>query len=360
VDPGFAKRPVRPDVNISKNFNLNQRNISNNAISNNVVSGRWNQFNNNQQQWNRAGLWNQPSYNGQPAQDWGRPWYGTHQDWHQGYMNYWGARPALWAGSGLASGWMAAPDAAAFDYSNPYYTEPASNTVVAQQFLNYLQPIPLPTADQADVAYPPALDTSSNYTDDTGVAQDMQEAAEAAPAPPPPPPQTDDPIVTEANSLFESARKAFRDGDYVAAQKLVEKAIAKLPSDATLHEYRALTLFAQERFPDAAGALYAVLAAGPGWSWETMISLYPNVEVYTQQLRALEEYARKDPTSGSAHFLLAYHYLVMGSKDNAVEQLEKVVKLEPRDKLSAELLKTLTGGGTGGGDASAPPKPDGG
>jgi hypothetical protein len=36
-----------------------------------------------------------------------------------------------------------------------------------------------------------------------------------------------------------------------------------LPSDATLHEFRGLTLFAQGNYKDAAATLYAVLAAGP-------------------------------------------------------------------------------------------------
>jgi hypothetical protein len=35
---------------------------------------------------------------------------------------------------------------------------------------------------------------------------------------------------------------------------LAEKAIKLLPSDATLHEFRALTLFAQKKYKDAAAA----------------------------------------------------------------------------------------------------------
>jgi predicted TPR repeat methyltransferase len=90
--------------------------------------------------------------------------------------------------------------------------------------------------------------------------------------------------------------------------------------------------------------LYAVLAAGPGWNWETMSSLYPNVDTYTKQLRALEAYAKDNPKAAYANFLLAYHYLVLGSKDAAVQQLKRVVELEPKDKLSAALVKALTSG----------------
>ena len=122
----------------------------------------------------------------------------------------------------------------------------------------------------------------------------------------------------------------------------IMKAIRLLPSDATLHEFRAMTLFAQGRYKDAAATLYAVLAAGPGWGWDTMRGLYPDEDTYTRQLRALEEYVRKDPKSGEAHFVLAYQYLVLGVKDEAVKQLREVVRLQPQDQLSAALLKALT------------------
>ncbi len=43
-----------------------------------------------------------------------------------------------------------------------------------------------------------------------------------------------------------------------------------MPNDAALHEFRALVLFALQRYDDAAAALYAVLTAGPGWDWATL------------------------------------------------------------------------------------------
>src|SRR5262249_58193136 len=125
-------------------------------------------------------------------------------------------------------------------------------------------------------------------------------------------------------------------------QNLVEKAIVLLPSDATLHEFRALTLFAQGRYKDAAATLYAVLAAGPGWDWKTMRGLYPDEDTYTRQLRALEEHVRKDPNSPEARFVLAYQYLVLGTKDEAVKQVKEGGRLQPKDKVWDALLNALT------------------
>ena len=102
-----------------------------------------------------------------------------------------------------------------------------------------------------------------------------------------------------------------------------------------VHEFRALTLFALKRYDEAAAVDYAVLSSGPGWNWSTLVGLYPDVDTYTNQLRALEAYVRSNPNSAPGQFLLGYHYLVQGHKENAGAQFEKVVQLQPQDQLSA-------------------------
>src|SRR5262249_43591290 len=141
-------------------------------------------------------------------------------------------------------------------YSNPYYEEPDSTTVVVQPVFDYSSMIPAPPPDQVIDAYPP-----QPTVDDDGSLPDV--TAEAPPAA-----STEDTAVTDANKQFDDARAAFKQGDYTKAQELADKAIALLPSDATLHEFRALALFAQTKYKEAAAGLYAVLAAGPGWNWE--------------------------------------------------------------------------------------------
>jgi tetratricopeptide (TPR) repeat protein len=145
----------------------------------------------------------------------------------------------------------------------------------------------------------------------------------------------------QAVRLFDQASAAFARGAYAEAQGLAEKAIQKLPGDATLHEFRALTLFARGKYQDSAAAIYAVLAVGPGWDWQTLKSLYPNTETYTKQLRALEQFQRNNPDKGYASLLLAYHYLTLESLDAATKQLQNAVKAEPKDQLSAQLLAAL-------------------
>ena len=84
-----------------------------------------------------------------------------------------------------------------------------------------------------------------------------------------------------------------------------------------------------------------VLAAGPGWDWQTLKAFYTDVATYTAQLRDLEQFQKSNPDKGYASLLLAYHYLTLESLDAAKKQLENAVRAEPKDQLSAQLLAAL-------------------
>src|SRR5262249_8610152 len=164
--------------------------------------------------------------------------------------------------------------------SNPYYEAPET-TVSAG--LDYSQAITMPTAQQVQ--------------------------------------RVDEAVPKKAVSKLDEARQAFQEGDYATAQALVEEAIARLPSDPTLHEFRALVLLARRRVREGASALYAVLSVGPGMDWNSMASLYPDSQTYTKQLRELEGFVKANPRAGYGHFLLSYHYLVLDEKEGAAEEL---------------------------------------
>ena len=154
-------------------------------------------------------------------------------------------------------------------------------------------------------------------------------------------PPAEQSVTNPAMALFDAGRAAFQQGDYMGALQQTNDALAKIPDDTTLHEFRALCLFALGRYDDAAATLYAVLSVGPGWDWTTLISLYPNVETYTTQLRALESYCDTHRDSVTGRFVLAYQYLTQGHNDAAVVILKQVVALKPSDTLSSKLLRQL-------------------
>ena len=130
-------------------------------------------------------------------------------------------------------------------------------------------------------------------------------------------------VAGQATSAFDQAREAFKSGDYPQALQLDQQALAQSPNDATMHEFLGLTYFAQGKYDQAASPLYAVLSVRPGWDWTTLSGMYPDVETYTGQLRALEAYVKANPDSATARFVLAYQYLAEGHDPEAIAQLKK-------------------------------------
>jgi tetratricopeptide (TPR) repeat protein len=244
---------------------------------------------------------------------WRNPYWNYHNGWVHGYWaghyaNRWAGGPWGWYGGwgawGTGLGWGLAAwglgsmcyDWGLASYANPYVVM-AQPEVPQTVIYDYSQPI------NTDAATP-----------------------------------TDD-VAQPSIGLFDQARAAFGAGQYDQALDLDSQALKSLPNDTALHQFRALTLFALGRYDEAAEALYAVLSVGPGWDWTTLISLYPDVDTYTKQLRTAENDALAHPNAAGVRFVLAYHYLTAGNTDAGLTELKKVVQLNPRDALSQQLIK---------------------
>lgn len=250
-------------------------------------------------------------------QNWFDDHYWWHGGWHWGYAGgYWNRWDHLWdrypvaAVAGL-TWWGANALSYSFgydDYYNPYYVE--------TPVYNYSEPI-------ISVNVEPATQT---------VVLPGTEAPVALPAN----------IPQEGVSKFDEARVAFYEGKYDTALKLTDEAVAKMPRDAVLHEFRSLVLFAIKRYKESAAAIHAVLDVGPGWDWKTMSGLYPDAEIYTQQLRALEAARNENLKVPELHFLAAYHYLTCGFSDQALVEFKKTLELQPQDQVTAALVANLS------------------
>jgi tetratricopeptide (TPR) repeat protein len=253
-------------------------------------------------------------------QNWADNHINNHGDWyHDSWHGDW------YPGAGWSYMWDNYPVAAAlgvtrwginrlawgfgyWGYSNPYYSDSGSYGY------DYSQPI-------------------YSYAD-TG-------AVEAAPATQP----VTDPAAPPADpamQAFYDARIAFYSSEYPKALSLLDTTLKNMPHDSVVHEFRGLVLFAMQKYPKSAAAVYAVLSAGPGWDWTTLSSLYPSIDTYTQQLRALEQFAGKNPKSPDAAFLLGYHYLTAGHAESANKQFKLAQALLPNDRLAAQLVEMTT------------------
>ena len=226
----------------------------------------------------------------------GYPGYGVAAPMAYSYFPTWSMSTySGWGLGSVANSWLYS------GYSNPFYT-----TVVAAQ---------------------PAQTT---------IVYDYSRPINVAAAPP------DESVTQSTEQVFSAARDSFAAGDYQRALDLSDQVLKATPDASVVHEFRAMCLFALKRYDEAAAVDYAVLTAGPGWNWSTMVGLYPSVDVYTDQLRALEAYARANPNSTSAHFLLGYHYMVQGHQEAAATQFAAVVQLQPNETLSAQFVKALS------------------
>jgi tetratricopeptide (TPR) repeat protein len=261
-------------------------------------------------------------------QGWFDDHYGMYGGWYGGYASgYWGRWDHLWdnypvaAAAGL-TWWGANALGYAFgysDYYNPYYTESMP--------VYYTEPI----------VTVPAEPVQTVVTQPAQAAPTQVVQVQESPAPALPPG-----VSAEAVDKFDQARAAFYDRKYDEALKLTDEAVAQMPRDAVLHEFRSLVLFALKRYPESAATIHAVLDVGPGWDWKTLSGLYANVNTYKDQLRSLEMTRDQDPKSAALQFLLGYHYLTCGYQEAAVRAFGKAVDLEPKDSVAAALYASLS------------------
>ncbi len=261
-----------------------------------------------------------PSYHGGWYHGgWGGGGWG-YRPWGWGWGGYWGPGfgwgfgvGAVTVGVGFGSPWSWGY----YNYYNPYWVAPVGGVT----YINYSQPVvyQAPPPQQA----PPAYGVQGG-------------------AAPPPVAQQPNPAQTQALAIFDNARSLFSQGQYGPALTQTDRAIAMLPNDPIMHEFRALCLFAMKDYQQGAAAVYAVTSTGPGWDWTTLSNLYPTIDIYTGQLRALEAYCEEHPQATGPRFLLAYHYILAGHNEPAAGLLSEIVRLEPRDQLAAQLLKGLT------------------
>lgn len=318
-------RPDRPWIGGNRPH-IGDNTVINNNTRNNFIN---NSNNVNINNWNRPGWgvgggnWN----NGWNHDHWHDHWHDNyinnhyhgwyHGCWNGHYGNNWYAPWAVgvtaW-GLGSLAGWGYGTS-----YYNPYYV--ASATPI----YNYSQPVVV-----------------QNYytTDDTGAQ------VPAAPQP-----------TAEQLQPFDAGLAQFKAGDYAGALQKFDQALRGVPNDPVIHEVRALTLFALDRYQEAGAALNALLASSPGMDWTTMSGLYGDPNAYTEQLRKLEAYCRANQTDAAALFALTYQYLVIGQQDTAVTLLKHIVKLQPKDLVAARMLSSLEPEQTAAADPATPATP---
>jgi len=279
---------------------------------------------------------------------WGsRPWWGAghNHGWHHGHWNY------GWNSHYYRRHWYYDDDddfASGFMWGIGVWS--VGNLIYNMGYQTYRNPYPAPPVQYYAPSTPsaPAGDSKSliSYTEPVSVVAAQIPTGDDS---------TAEIAETKSDEALERSRESFMQGDYLAASKSIDEALAYTPGDVTLHEFRALVFFALGKYSDAAGVLNSALASGPGWSWDTMIGFYNGSETYNEQLRKLEAYVKGAPDKADARFLLGYHYMVCGHMEKSNEQFAKACELQPADTISRQLRDLTKSSIPDGGDSEAEP-----
>jgi tetratricopeptide (TPR) repeat protein len=256
--------------------------------------------------------------------------------WHHGY---WGGGQWGWGRWGGALGigsfarWSFGPIYYVSGYGqfrNPFITD-ARRAV--PEHLDYSQMI----EDLPDDDEPPAGSTSTDAEGTPATEPNEETAADRLNY------LVKTPEVRAGLKAFDAASEAFQAKDYDGALQKTDEALAQLPDDTAIHEFRALIFFARGDYQSAAAIIYAVLAVSPGCDWTTLASRYTDQEEYPRQLRALEAFHKEHPDSAAAALLRAYHYTTCRHYEAAVKQFQTTVKLLPNDELVPALAALVAG-----------------
>ncbi len=144
------------------------------------------------------------------------------------------------------------------------------------------------------------------------------------------------------NSTFaEKGEIAFRAGDYQGAVYAWRHAVIDDPQNPLLLMLLGQSLFATGHFDEAAGATQAAMQMLPKEHWGVVVKnfreLYGNPLDYTTHLRALEKAQGEKPDDPAMRFLAGFHYAYLGYPKESIDQLDKGLKIAPRDEMAKQL-----------------------
>jgi tetratricopeptide (TPR) repeat protein len=148
--------------------------------------------------------------------------------------------------------------------------------------------------------------------------------------------------IARANAFAEKGEIAFRAGDYETSVYEWRHAVIDDPQNPLVLMLLGQALFATGHYDEAAGATQAAMHLLPKDQWGVVVKnfreLYGNKLDYTTHLRALEKAEGEKPNDPAMRFLAGFHYAYLGYPVEAIDQLDKGLKIAPHDEM-ARLLR---------------------
>lgn len=259
--------------------------------------------------------------------------YGGYSRYGRAYVGGFGTRGFFDTGIGAFGGGR--PPGSAFGFDPRYLASRAFTAGGTIGGLTFGWPqTPEPEAPRSDALARAATSASTAMTP-TSASQPATSAPTPAPAT----------SGAAPESKVLNGETAFRNGDYPAAIDDWKNAITDGSRNPVLVLLLGQAYFAAGEYQEAATATQAAMHALPEDRWGLVVSnrkeLYTKPSSYIFQLRQLEDAVNDKPNDPAQRFLLGYHYAYLGYPTAAVAQLDKVIELEPRDRMAAQLRQTL-------------------
>ncbi len=156
--------------------------------------------------------------------------------------------------------------------------------------------------------------------------------------------QTAQPQSPDTEQFISTGEEAFGAGQYQTALRAWQHAMVDNPSNGGVVLMLAQAMFALGQFEQAAGAVQMGMQLLPEGEWGTVVKnyaqIYPNIQNYTDQVKALEKARKTRPDDPALRFLLGYHFGYLGYPKQAVRELDKALDLQPKD-LGSQKLRDL-------------------
>jgi cytochrome c-type biogenesis protein CcmH/NrfG len=144
-----------------------------------------------------------------------------------------------------------------------------------------------------------------------------------------------------ARVFAEKGESDFKSRNYKGAVYAWKHALIDDPSNGVLTMMLAQGFFATGQYNEAAGATQQAMQLLPKEEWGVVVKnykeLYSNIQDFTDQLRALEKAIKDKPNDPGMRFLAGFQYAFLGYPKEAVDQLDKGLKVAPRDEMAKKL-----------------------
>jgi hypothetical protein len=148
--------------------------------------------------------------------------------------------------------------------------------------------------------------------------------------------------AANAGTFADNGEGAFRAGDYKGAIYFWRHALVDDTKNPVVAMMLGQALFATGQYDEAAGVTQVAMQMIPKEQWGVVVTnykeLYGNPQDYSQQLRALEKAVGEKPNDPAMRFLAGFQYAYLGFPQQAVDQLDKGLKANPKDEM-AKLLR---------------------